>query len=145
MKIFLLAVTILLFISRIKNTPRMLSRNLYRKNMQRALDNNKKSFDKLSEDNIAILQGAAILLILILEMLAIVYYILIGSRFSSNAEMLVLSALQIVTTIITLKRTFGNKLFSQDVEDYKFYRWYFLFNVVLDYIYYPMTIYMLLK
>lgn len=35
--------------------------------------------------------------------------------------------------------------FSYNIEDFKFHRFQVLFNVVLDYIYYPWAIYMLLK
>ena len=35
--------------------------------------------------------------------------------------------------------------FSYNIEDFKFHRFQLLFNVVLDYIYYPWAIYMLLK
>ena len=69
---------------------------------------------------------------------------MIGCRFQTEL-MLILTALQIVAVIITIKRTFTDELFSQKIEDYTFYRWHFLFDIVLDYIYYPLTIYMLLK
>lgn len=144
MKIFLLAVTILFLISRIKNTPRMLSKKLYFKKVEKAIESNNKSFDGKSDDEVIVIKGVAILISLLFQAFCIIYYMMIGCRFQTEL-MLILTALQIVTVIITTKRTFTGKLFSKKIEDYTFYRWYFLFNIVLDYIYYPLTIYMLLK
>ena len=144
MKIFLLTVTILFLISRIKNTPGMLSKKLYFKKVEKAIESNNKSFNGKSDDEVNILKGTAILISLLFQVFCIIYYMMIGCRFQIKL-MLILTALQIVTVIITTKRTFTDKLFSQKIEDYTFYRWYFLFNIILDYIYYPLTIYMLLK
>ena len=144
MKIFLLTVTILFLISRIKNTPRMLSKKLYFRKVEKSIESNNKSFDGKTDDEVNILKGTAILISLLFQVFCIIYYMMIGCRFQIEL-MLILTALQIVTVIITTKRTFTDKLFSQKIEDYTFYRWYFLFNIVLDYIYYPLTIYMLLK
>lgn len=145
MKIFLLVVTILMLLHRIKQTPRMLSKTTYRAKMLEALNKQKVEMEKQSEENVSALQGAAILIIILLDIFFVIYYLLVGNRFSSDITMVVLSALQIITVFITLKKNFNSKMFSQDIEDYKFHRLYFLFNVILDYIYYPLTIYMLIR
>ena len=145
MKIFLLVVTILMLLHRIKQTPRMLSKTIYRAKMLEALNKQKVEMEKQSEENVSALQGAAILIIILLDIFFVIYYLLVGNRFSSDITMVVLSALQIITVFITLKKNFNSKMFSQDIEDYKFHRLYFLFNVILDYIYYPLTIYMLIR
>ena len=144
MKIFLLTVTILFLISRIKNTPGMLSKKLYFKKVEKVIESNNKSFNGKSDDEVNTLKGIAILFSLLFQAFYIIYYMIIGCRFKTEL-MLILASLQIVTVIITMKRTYTDKLFSKNIEDYTFYRWYFLFNIVLDYIYYPLTIYMLLK
>ena len=144
MKIFLLAITILFLMSRIKNTPRMLSKKLYYKEVKKIIESNNKSFNGRSNDEVNIVKGAAFLISLLFQVLCIIYYMTIGYRFQTDL-MLILTSLQIVTVIITMKRTFTDKPFSQKIEDYTFYRWCFLFNIVLDYIYYPLTIYMLLR
>ena len=144
MKIFLLVVTILFLIGRIKNTPGMLSKKLYFKKVEKSIESNNKSFDGKTDDEVNVLKGAAILISLLFQVFCIIYYMMIGCRFQTEL-MLILTAFQIVTVIITTKRTFTDKLFSKKIEDYTFYRWYFLFNIILDYIYYPLTIYMLLK
>ena len=145
MKVFLLATTILLLISRIKSTPRMLSKTLYRANLSNELDKQKKAFEGEREDFVALVKGASVVMVLLCQAFVFVYYLLVGNRFSSNIMMLILTALQIVTIFITTtKMTLNTNAFSQNVDDHKFHRLYFLFNVVLDYIYYPMTIYLLL-
>ena len=145
MKVFLLVVTILLLISRIKSTPKMLSKTIYRAKTIEALDKQKKTFESY-EGNVEELKGGAILAIILIEIFFAIYYLVVGNRFSNDTTMLVLSALQIVTVFVNLKKNLNKDIiFSQNVEDYKFYRFIFLFNVVLDYVYYPMTIYMLLN
>ena len=144
MKIFLLAVTILFLISRIKNTPEMLSKKLYFRKVKKSIESNNKSFDGKTDDEVNVLKGTAIIILLLFQMFYIIYYMIIGCRYQTEL-ILILTALQIVTVIITTKRAFTDKLFSQNIEDYKFYRWFFLSNIVLDYVYYPSTIYMLLK
>ena len=144
MKIFLLAVTILFLIVRIKSTPRMLSKKLYYANLSKSLDKQKKSLEGKEEDYITLANGVAVVIALLLQLLMIIYYSLMGNRFSSNTIMLILSALQIVTIFITCITELNKKTFSTNIEDHKFHRFYRLFNVVLDYIYYPMGIYLLI-
>ena len=122
----------------------MLSKKLYFRKVEKSIESNNKSFDGKTDDEVNVLKGTAILISLLFQVFCIIYYMIIGCRFQTEL-MLILTAFQIVTVIITTKRTFTDKLFSKKIEDYTFYRWYFLFNIILDYIYYPLTIYMLLK
>ena len=145
MKIFLLVVTILLLLNRIKTTPRQLSKTIYYAKIKEALDTNKLNKEKLGEENYKAVQGFAIFIAILFSIFSVIYYALVGNRFLSSIVILVLSALQIVTVFITLKKSLDEKEWSDNIEDHKFYRFYFLFNVILDYIYYPLTIYMLLK
>lgn len=140
MKIFALVILFLLLFSRIKTTPSMLSKRLYRKRMQKTID--KQGEEEISET----MQGAAILLVLLMELFLIIFYGVLGGCIGTTT-FIVLSALQIVTCIWTTFRDLADfkTAFSKNVDDHNFYRWYFLFNVVLDYIYYPLAIYMLLK
>lgn len=144
MKLFLLVVTILLLLSRIKNTPRQLSKTIYFEKLRKSLENNKSIKEEQGELNYEAIKGAAILITILLNIFFIIYYLLVGNKFSYDMKMFILSALQIITVFITFKKTFNGKLLSENIEDYDFYRFYFLFNVILDYIYYPLTIYMLM-
>ena len=75
MKIFLLAVTILFLISRIKNTPEMLSKKLYFRKVEKYIESNNKSFDGKTDDEVNVLKGTAILILLLFQMFYIIYYI----------------------------------------------------------------------
>ena len=152
MKVFLLAVTILLLINRIRSTPRMLSKTLYKNNTQQAIDKAKKKIEDIDineidkEDILKITQSIVVVFAWLYSMLIIIYYILVGNRFSSNAIMLILTALQIVTMFIGTKMSLRDFNFVDldNINNNKFHRFWFLFNVLLDYVYYPMTIYLLL-
>lgn len=152
MKVFLLAVTILLLINRIRSTPRMLSRILYENSTQQSIDKVRKQIDDIKtisnkEDVLKLVQCIVVVLAWLYSMLIIIYYILIGNRFPSNAVMLILTALQIVTMFIGTKMSIKEFDFVNidNMSNKKFHRSWFLFNVMLDYIYYPMTIYLLLN
>lgn len=141
MKIFLLVVLFILLINRIKNTPSMLSKTLYMKKMQKAIDKQKDAnIDKEIEGAV---KGAAILFALLLETLFVIFYIVLGNKIGGTF-IIVLSALQVVTCFYSTGKIFSGKVFSHNIEDFKFYRLYFLFNVALDYVYYPVAIHMLL-
>lgn len=91
-------------------------------------------------------QGAAILIVFFMELFLIIFYMMLGNKIGTT-EFIVMSALQMFTCLWS----FGVNLsevktaFSYNIEDFKFHRFQLLFNVVLDYIYYPWAIYMLLK
>lgn len=142
MKIIALVILFILLFFRIKGTPSMLSKTLYKKKMQKAIDkqNETTNGQELSD----VYKGAAILIVLFMELFLITFYAVLGTRLGTT-PIIILSVLQIITCIYNLVKNLNNKAFSRNVEDFKFYRLYFLFNVVLDYIYYPLTIYMLLK
>ena len=144
MKILLLTITILLLIHRIKSTPRMLSKTIYLINLSKNLDNLKNQKKDTSDDYFTLAHIISIGVTIFIQALIILYYLLIGNRFLSNTMMLILTALQIVTVFITCEKQIKFKEVSFNIEDYKFHRFYFLFNVVLDYIYYPMAIYLLI-
>jgi hypothetical protein len=108
------------------------------------LDKQKKSLEGKEEDYITLANGVAVVIALLFQLLMTIYYSIMGNRFSSNTIMLILSALQIVTIFITCMTELNKKTFSTNIEDHKFHRFYRLFNVVLDYIYYPMGIYLLI-
>lgn len=58
--------------------------------------------------------------------------------------LLVMSTIQIILTLYVMKISFENELFSTNIEDYKFHRIYNFINVIIDYMYYPVAIWMLL-
>lgn len=151
MKVFLLAVTILLLISRVKSTPRTLSRTLYESNLQKNVAKLKKQIDDIetmSDKNtvLQITQYIIVALVWLYSLLIIIYYILIGNRFQTNTMMLMLTALQIVTMFISTRNTVKEFDLTniESMNNVQFRRSWLLFNMILDYIYYPMTICLLL-
>lgn len=151
MKVFLLAITILLLIGRIKSTPRALSKTLYENNLQKnvvKLNKQINDIETASDKNtvLQITQYIVAALVWLYSLLIIVYYILIGNRFQTHTIMLILTALQIVTMFISTKKTIKefDLVNIENMNNVTFHRSWFLFNMILDYIYYPMTICLLL-
>ena len=151
MKVFLLAVTILLLISRIKSTPRALSKTLYEANLQKSVTKLKKQIDDIettSDKNtvLQVTQYIIAVLVWLYSLLIIIYYILIGNRFQMHTMMLMLTAIQIVTMFISTRNTVKefDLMNIENMNNIKFRRSWLLFNMILDYIYYPMTICLLL-
>lgn len=152
MKVFLLAVTILLLIGRVKSTPRTLSRTLYESNLQKNVAKLKKQIDDIetmSDKNtvLQITQYIIVALVWLYSLLIIIYYILIGNRFQTNTMMLMLTALQIVTIFISTRNIVKEFDLTniENMNNSQFRRSWLLFNIILDYIYYPMTICLLLS
>ena len=142
MKIIVLVILFILLFFRIKGTPSMLSKTLYKKKMQKTIDKQNKTTN--GEELSDAYKGAVILIVFFMEVFFIIFYAVLGTRLGTT-PIIVLSVLQIITCIYSFIKNLNNKTFSRNVDDFKFYRLYFLFNVVLDYIYYPLAICMLLK
>ena len=142
MKILVLTILFILMFFRIKGTPSSLSKTLWRKRMIKQLAKSKENDN--GEPLSDAMQGA--LIVFFMELLLIIFYIVLGNKIGTT-EFIVMSALQVFTCLWS----FGINLsefktaFSYNIEDFKFHRFQLLFNVVLDYIYYPWAIYMLLK
>lgn len=144
MKILALAILFILMLFRIKCTPSALSKTLWKKRMIKQLAKNKENNN--GEPLSDAMQGASMLIVFFMDLFLIIFYIVLGNKIGTT-EFIVMSALQVFTCLWS----FGVNLsevktaFSYNIEDLKFHRFRFLFNVVLDYIYYPWAIYMLLK
>lgn len=142
MKILALTILFILMFFRIKGTPSALSKTLWRKKMIKQLAKNKENNN--GEPPSDTLQGAAILIIFFMDLFLIIFYIVLGNKIGTT-EFIVMSALQVFTCLLGVNLSEIKTAFSYDIEDFKFHRFQLLFNVVLDYIYYPWAIYMLLK
>ena len=84
-----------------------------------------------------------IIFMIVIYVLYITVYSLTGTKLG-GLYLLVMSAIQIILTLYGMKISFGNELFSTNIEDYKFHRIYNFINVIIDYMYYPVAIWMLL-
>jgi hypothetical protein len=143
MKILALTILFILMFFRINGTPSALSKTLWRKRMIKQLAKNKENNGEPPSDT---LQGGAILTVFFMELFLIIFYIVLGNKIGTT-EFIVMSALQVFTCLWSLGVNLSEvkTAFSYNIENFKFHRFQLLFNVVLDYIYYPWAIYMLLK
>ena len=144
MKILALTILFILMFFRIKGTPSALSKTLWRKKIIKQLTKDKENNN--GEPLSDAMQGASILIIFFIELFLIIFYIVLGNKIGTT-EFIVMSALQVFTCLWSLGVNLPEvkTVFSYDVENFKFHRFQLLFNLVLDYIYYPWAIYMLLK
>lgn len=144
MKILALTILFILMFFRIKGTPSALSKTLWRKKMVKQLAKNKENNN--GEPLNDVMQGASILIVFFIDLFLIIFYIVLGNKIRTT-EFIVMSALQVFTCLWSLGISLSEAktAFSYNIEDFKFHRFELLFNVVLDYIYYPWAIYMLLK
>jgi len=144
MKIIALAILFLLLLHRIKNTPRELNKKLWLKNIRKSKSELKEKEEQITD----LVKSLAFFLTLLFELFLIIFYAVLGCSIGTTL-FIILSALQILTCVIAMRTLIKefNSVFELEAEinDKQFHRWIFLFNIVLDYIYYPLGIYMLLK
>ncbi len=152
MKIFLLIMLILLFLKRIKDTPKALSSRVWEDKLVKSLKEFDDTIKELKLKSIKefgttivcdIVFVISYIFIIILYVLFITTYSLVGTKLEST-YLLIMSAIQIILTLYGMKISFGKELYSTKFEDYKFRRTYNLINVIVDYMYYPVAIWMLL-
>lgn len=144
MRIFLLLIITVLFILRVKGTPRMLSCKVYMKKIGDSIGKNEDTFKKFSDKEIKLLKEISLVFVAILQVLLAIVYITIGSKVNV-LYFTILTLIQLLTVIYTSVTQLNMKAFDANLETHKFHRWYFLFNVILDYIYYPLAFYLLIK
>ncbi|RFZ76411.1 hypothetical protein DS742_23750 [Lacrimispora amygdalina] len=138
MTTILLVCIVMLFISRIKETPSMLSENRYYEKVREVIKSNQELLNNLTYDKRIFVENFAKFAVYPYSLFMCLIYASIGARVDSLA-ILFLSVMQIWTVMITMYLQRNVSYVSLYVDDFKFYRWHFLFNVILDYIYYPLT------
>lgn len=144
MKVFLLAVLIIMLFYRVKHTPKMLNKRIWERETKSGIEKMKQRKGEVSSDEWNILKLTSIILTLLLYIIFILVYILVNIELNSKC-IFVLSALQLVAVLHNLKELlFMKDIASLDIKDYKFHRFWNLFDVLLDYLYYPAAIVMLL-
>lgn len=152
MKIFLLVMFTILLLFRMKNTTVNLNCKLYYKKLNNSIEefgniietiktNSLKEFGSLIFYNILVY--ISMFSLVILYVLIITLYALAANELN-NTYILILSVIQIILSLYSVKRFFSKDILSTDIDDYKFQRFYNLANVIVDYMYYPVVIWMLL-
>lgn len=143
MTIFLLFCLAILLISRIKETPSMLSEHRYYEKVRGIIKNNENFLNELPYEKRLCIE----------KIVKVAPYLYSGFTISIYAVVSIsldlplinfLSFVQICTVVITLRLQRNISPISLYLDDFPFYRGYFLFNVVLDCIYYPLAFVMLL-
>ena len=143
MTIFLFCCLVIFLISRIKETPSMLSESRYREKVRGVIRSNESFLNELPYDKRLYVEKILKVALYLYSGFAIFVYAVVG--ISLNLPLInFLSFVQICTVVITMRLQRNASPISLYIDDFPFYRWYFLFNVVLDYIYYPLACVMLL-
>lgn len=144
---------ILLFFKRIKNTPKALSYRVWKDKTLKSLKHFDDTTKELKLESIQefgttivcdITFVISYILRIILYVLFITTYSLVGTKLGST-YLLIMSAIKIILILYGMKISSGKELYSTKFEDYKFHRTYNLINVIVDYLYYPVAIWMLFK
>ncbi len=139
----LLVCIVMLLISRIKETPSMLSEHRYYEKVRGIIKNNEKFLNELPYEKMVCFEKIAKVAPYLYSGFTIFVYAIVGISLDLPF-MNFLSFVQICTVVITMRLQRNVSPISLYIDDFPFYRWYFLFNVVLDYIYYPLAFVMLL-
>ncbi len=139
----LMVCIVMLFVSRIKETPSMLSESLYYEKIRNIIKSNEKFLNELQYEKRLHMEKFAKVAVYLYSVALIFIYAAIGSSIKLPSINF-LSFIQICTVLVTVRLHRNVNPISLYIDDFRFYRWYFLFNVVLDYVYYPMTFVMLL-
>lgn len=144
MKILILVILFILLFRRIKYTPICLSKTLWKKDILKSIEKNKQ-IDINEEDKTKQI-GYAIILLFFLQLFFAIFYIVLGNKIGTT-EFIILSALQVMSCIWNFMNNLEDvtTIYSTDINDFTYRRFNGLFNLILDYIYYPLAIYMLLK
>lgn len=140
MKIIILVILFILLFRRIKCTPICLSKTFWIKFIEKNKQININENDKIEQI------GYAIILMLFLKLFLVIFYIVLGNKIGTT-EFIILSALQVMKCIWNFINNLedAKTIYSTDISNLTYHRFNRLFNLILDYIYYPWAIYMLLK
>lgn len=122
--------------------------------MQKTIDKQKTNEEKRVSQNseytekivMQITQRITMMFVFLESVVFFLFYLYVGEMITLP-WFRVLCALQSLTVLLTFyiqSASFERSIVSKDINDYPFYRWNFLFNVILDYIYYPLAIYLLI-
>jgi hypothetical protein len=144
MKIILLFITLLLFLHRILTTPYNISKKLHKQHVEKNIQSMKNNLNNYYLDEINRIQIISLMFGGLLYGWVLCYYTYISFIFP-NTLIIILTILQIGVTVFYILKTIMSNPFSLEIKDYPFHRWFFLFNIILDYVYYILILYMLLK
>ncbi len=143
----------ILLLFRVKNTAVNLSSKLYYRKLNKGIEELKKTIKTIKINSFQefgtliiynVLRYIVMIFVSTIYILSIISYVIAANELN-NTYILILSLIQIILSLYSVKGFFSKDIFSTDVDDYKFTRFYNLTNVIVDYMYYPVVLWMLLK
>lgn len=145
--LYVVLLILYLLYKRIKSMPYMLDEKKY---MERQKENLDKMQVALKDVRVfgndyynTTIKGCMVLCALV-ETFMIIFYFLLGVELG-NPFFAVLSSLEVGTCIMNYKiEVFDDKMFEFDFKNVRYHKYWILFNIVLDYVYYFMALYLLL-
>lgn len=141
MKIILIAILILLLINTIRNLPK----NLSKKEIEERIAKNRQSFDEKDEPERSALYLATLFIGWIIYIILGIIYAKLGMRFADNNFALILSIIEVVICIINIFNysSYATKL--EKGEEFSVNRFRGLLFSIVDIIYYPTMICLLIQ
>lgn len=141
MKIILIAILILLLINTIRNLPK----NLSKKEIEEGIAKNRQSFDEKDEYERSALYLATLFIGWIICIILGIIYAKLGMRFADNNFALILSIIEVVICIINIFNysSYATKL--EKGEEFSVNRFRGLLFSMVDIVYYPTMIWLLLQ
>lgn len=141
MKIILIAILILLLINTIRN----LHKSLSKKKIAEQIAKNRQSFDEKDEHERSALYLATLFIGWIIYIILGIIYAKLGMRFADNNFALILSIIEVVICIINIFNysSYATKL--EKGEEFSVNRFRTLLFSMVDIIYYPTMIWLLIQ
>ena len=141
MKIILISILILLLINTIRNLPK----NLSKKEIEERIAKNRQSFDEKDEPERSALYLATLFIGWVFYIVLGIIYAKLGMRFADNNFALILSIIEVVICIINIFNysSYATKL--EKGEEFSVNRFRELLFSIVDIIYYPTMIWLLIQ
>lgn len=141
MKIILIAILILLLINTIRNLPK----NLSKKEIEERIAKNRQDFAEKDEHERSVLYLATLFIGWIIYIILGIIYAKLGMRFADNNFALILSIIEVVICIINIFNysSYATKL--EKGEEFSVNRFRELLFSIVDIIYYPTMIWLLIQ
>lgn len=141
MKIILIAILILLLINTIRNLPK----NLSKKKIEERIAKNRQSFDEKDEHERSALYLVVLFIGWIIYIILGIIYAKLGMRFADNNFALILSIIEVMICIINIFNysSYATKL--EKGEEFSVNRFRTLLFSMVDIVYYPTMIWLLVQ
>ena len=145
MKTLLLIITIWLLIQRIRSTPRNICKSRYDTYVNKIIKSEQQILSHYTSHDIDVYKILKTILYGSLYAIMFAYYLYLANKFESVIFVYILSIIQCSSVLITFFQELKTDICNIGKNTCEFNRWWLLFNVILDYVYYSAVIYLLLQ